>query len=62
MNHKKVCKNCGSEFNEDANFCAKCSSKLGEECNCWVLKGAYSCGFDRCPGLRLMTLLKPKKL
>ena len=48
-----ICKNCGKENREDANFCVSCSQKLRNVCNCWVKKMPYDCGLEKCPGLRL---------
>lgn len=38
----------------DGNFCEHCGAKLKEECNCWVLKKKYNCGFDECKGYKLL--------
>lgn len=35
------------------NFCTYCSKKLVKQCDCWVKKQKYNCGFSQCPGLKL---------
>lgn len=66
MNYKREvkttmkCKNCGAEMPDINNFCTKCSSKLKDECNCWVLGVPYNCGERKCPGFGLRALLMQK--
>lgn len=35
------------------NFCTYCSKKIVKQCDCWVKKQKYNCGFSQCPGLKL---------
>lgn len=37
----------------DGNFCEYCGAKLKDECDCWVLKKKFSCGFVTCKGYKL---------
>lgn len=50
---RMACPACGSECSEQANFCRKCGTKLRDICDCWVKKGTYNCGQEKCPGYRL---------
>ncbi len=43
------CPSCGKENSEDANFYVHCTKKLRTVCNCWVKKGPYNCGQEKCP-------------
>ena len=54
MNKQKiVCPVCGHTVNDD-NFCSRCATKLRVVCNCWVMNKAYDCGYEKCPGARLL--------
>ena len=57
-----ICKSCGTENHETANFCHECGKKLREVCDCRFKKEPYNCGQDQCPGYRLflMELLKAR--
>lgn len=39
------------------NFCTYCSKKLVRQCDCWVKKQKYNCGFSQCPGVKLELIL-----
>lgn len=56
MDEKQICLNCGKENNSDANFCKYCGTKITEIClHCWRKnEGPYNCGFNKCPGYRLL--------
>lgn len=56
----KICKTCGEKIS--GNFCGKCGVKVCETCNkCWVKNNqAYNCGFEKCPGYKLLALEKSK--
>ena len=43
------------------NFCTYCSKKLVKQCDCWVKKQKYNCGFSQCPGLKLELIQMHKK-
>lgn len=43
------------------NFCMYCSKKLVQQCDCWVKKQKYNCGFSQCPGLKLELIQMHKK-
>ena len=49
-----ICKVCGTENEETANFCRMCATKLKTVCDCWVKKEPYNCGQDQCPGYKLL--------
>lgn len=49
----KICKACGKECKDTANFCGKCAAKLSEVCNCWIKRKPYNCHQEVCPGYRL---------
>lgn len=46
-----VCPRCGATNEAHANFCRMCASKLRPVCNCWIAKGPYNCGQEKCPGM-----------
>ena len=43
---------------DKANFCPYCGAKLHENCQCWVKKHEYNCGYDKCPRYNLFGLEK----
>ena len=51
-----ICKKCGTDNKESANFCRMCSTKLQTICECWVKKEPYNCGQGECPGYRLFAM------
>lgn len=54
------CPGCWVE-NQNGNFCSKCGRKLKETCDCWVKKEPYNCGYDHCPGYRLLVFGNKRK-
>lgn len=56
-----ICKTCGTENADSANFCRQCSAKLRAVCNCWIRKEPYNCGQDQCPGYRLFYQIKSEE-
>lgn len=46
------------EINKKINFCPYCGKKLHENCQCWIKKHEYNCGYNKCPGYNLFALEK----
>nr|DAZ14928.1 MAG TPA: PROTEIN/RNA Complex, archaeal, ribosomal, 50S, protein.0A [Caudoviricetes sp.] len=44
-----ICRECGTECSDTANFCRHCGTKLRTVCNCWMKKGPFNCGLKTCP-------------
>ena len=55
-----VCPFCGHTVVK-GNFCTYCSKKLVKQCDCWVKKQKYNCGFLQCPGLNIELIQMHKK-
>lgn len=49
-----ICKSCGEDNDNTANFCRTCATKLKTVCDCWVKKEPHNCGQEQCPGYRLL--------
>lgn len=53
---QKTCPGCGKNNSQGSNFCEFCGTKLSKICSyCWVKKKEkFECGYDLCPGLKLL--------
>ena len=54
-NYYTFCRYCKKRIDKEDNFCNHCSTKAVVVCRCWVLKKPYNCGWDRCPGRKLLS-------
>lgn len=56
----KICPKCGQIVS--GNFCSYCGKKIDKTCEkCWLRhEQSYNCGYEECPGYRLLTLDKSK--